>query len=563
VSELHRTEVDGVPAFWVESGRPTLTASLVFRWGMVDETLPETGWTHLLEHLALHGRGGGALQVNGSVSLLHTRFDAHGPADRVSEVLTATAGWLAEPTLQELARERGVLRAESALRTGGEVGPALVWRYGARGPGLSGFAEPGLARATESDIASLAGTAFTRGNAALFLDGPPPPGLRLTLPEGPLRPAPVATPCDDVLPAAYLIRAGATVSGVVERSTAGTVAPHVLRELLTEQFRQRDGAAYAPWSHYEPVDDHTAVVLCGTDANDVLLETLAERVVQQVERLARGDVDESLVRNVVAQLEQFHQDPYNRPALAYRAVIDHLRQEPVTSLEEALAEVRAVDLAAVARAGAQLSETLLLGIARDATWNDPMPLLSMPARTEPVAGRRHRSRNFPADRQVLVVADDAVQLGAGRAWLTLQPDELVGVFAHPDGGRELVSRDGWTLRVEPTLWRGGAAAVERLDRLVDSDLHIPLERAADAVPRPLPLWRRLHHVVHGAPRGAVVGILLTLALLVLVVLAVTRGTGSLPVVGIVAGIGSALWSFLRERRRSPDQATSGEGARRT
>ncbi|HET8768285.1 MAG TPA: hypothetical protein VFM86_13260, partial [Pedococcus sp.] len=72
--ELHRTEVDGVPAFWVDSGRPTLTAALVFRWGMVDETLPETGWTHLLEHLALHGRGGGALQVNGMVSLVHTRF---------------------------------------------------------------------------------------------------------------------------------------------------------------------------------------------------------------------------------------------------------------------------------------------------------------------------------------------------------------------------------------------------------------------------------------------------------------------------------------------------------
>ena len=40
---VRRGEVDGVQAFWVDSGRPTLTASLITRQGMVDETLPTTG----------------------------------------------------------------------------------------------------------------------------------------------------------------------------------------------------------------------------------------------------------------------------------------------------------------------------------------------------------------------------------------------------------------------------------------------------------------------------------------------------------------------------------------
>ena len=548
--ELHRTEVDGVPAFWVDSGRPTLTAALVFRWGMVDETLPQTGWTHLLEHLALHGRGGGALQVNGMVSLLHTRFDAHGPPEAVAHTLGDTAAWLAHPDLAEFTRERGVLRAESALRSVGEVGPALVWRYGARGPGLAGYLEPGLSRATQTDIAALAAASFTRGNAALFLDGPPPAGLRLPLADGPARPTPVAVPCEEELPAAYLIRAGATVSGVVERTVQGTVLPHVLREQFTSQFRHRDGAAYAPWSHYEPVDDHHAVVLCGTDASDGLLTTLADRVLQQVEKVAAGDLDESVVAGVVAQLEQFHLDPYNGPTLAYRAVVDHLRGQPINGLEEILAEIRAVDAAAVAQAGTALRDSLLLGIADRATWRRQLPFPAMPSLPEPLASRPIRSRDFPAVRQRLVVTGGAVQMGADDQWSTLRANDIVGVFAQPDGARELVSRDGWTLRVEPTLWRGGATLTERLDRLVSPDLLIPADRGAEQVPHPQPLWRRLQHVYRAGSPRARWQVAYTVILLVFVVLATTQGSGAFALVGAAVGLGSTAWRVAHDRRQA-------------
>ena len=30
---INRTDVDGVPTFWVDTGRPTLSATLVFRAG--------------------------------------------------------------------------------------------------------------------------------------------------------------------------------------------------------------------------------------------------------------------------------------------------------------------------------------------------------------------------------------------------------------------------------------------------------------------------------------------------------------------------------------------------
>ena len=81
---VRESEVDGVPCFWVETGRPTLAARLLFRQGMADEPLHESGWLHLLEHMALHGTGSGSLHVNGSVSPLISTFDTHGPAGEVA-----------------------------------------------------------------------------------------------------------------------------------------------------------------------------------------------------------------------------------------------------------------------------------------------------------------------------------------------------------------------------------------------------------------------------------------------------------------------------------------------
>src|SRR4051812_36516032 len=108
MAELFHDEVDGVPCFWVDTGRPTLTARLTFRQGAADERLTESGWLHLLEHLALRGRGGGTLQVNGSVGMLDTTFDAHGPAAAVAYHLEQVCRWLARPSFLDLQRERDV-----------------------------------------------------------------------------------------------------------------------------------------------------------------------------------------------------------------------------------------------------------------------------------------------------------------------------------------------------------------------------------------------------------------------------------------------------------------------
>src|SRR5437870_8151319 len=131
--------VDDVPAFWVPSERPTLSASLVFRQGMVDESLSTSGWTHLLEHHALHDRESGTLGVNGSVGLLHCRFDFHGPSAEVARAVTEVSEWLAAPTFTGLEREKSVLAAETAYRGGSATALSLAWRTGARGPGSAAY----------------------------------------------------------------------------------------------------------------------------------------------------------------------------------------------------------------------------------------------------------------------------------------------------------------------------------------------------------------------------------------------------------------------------------------
>ena len=551
MSEVIQGDVDGVPTFWVDSGRPTLTGALVFRTGLVDESLPTTGWTHLLEHLGLHGRGGGALHVNGSVSLLHTRFEAHGPTDRVAETLSAASRWLAAPDFAELTRERSVLRAEAALRGrgGGEVGRALLERYGARGPGLAAYEEPGLSRATPESLRDLAHRVFVRENCALFLDGPPPVSLRLQLPSGQPTPAPAAVPCGETVPAGYLIEPGITLSGVVRRSVGATFLPHIMREGLTDEFRERDGGAYAPWAHYEPVDDDTALVVCGSDTSKGLLGTAVSTAVGQLDRLARGELADDLVNDIREQLVQAATDPYSLPALAFRAAVDHLRGEPPLRLEQAVAEIESTTAEAVVAEAKAFRESLLVGVVGQATWDVDFPVVSRPPQVERMHGRGRRSRSFPADRDRLLVSQEGVQVGAAAECRTVRREAFAGLLAYPDGAREVVADDGWSIRVEPTLWADGYQATRELDELVPAGLHIPMPpRDHNVVPQPLTPAGQVRQVVHDVRRRPRVLLALWGAMMAVLLVGAYAVTGRMPTPGVVGGAVVATVVALRRSK---------------
>ena len=108
----------------------------------------ESGWLHLLEHLALLDRETLTRPIEGRLSLLRTHFAAFGGPEAIAEHVGALARWLAQPDLRLLPRERGVLQAQ-AYEARDRLTRSLTWRYGALGPGVASYPEIGAMRATD------------------------------------------------------------------------------------------------------------------------------------------------------------------------------------------------------------------------------------------------------------------------------------------------------------------------------------------------------------------------------------------------------------------------------
>ena len=128
--------MDGVRTFFVPTNQ-TPFACLSFRVGTADETLATHGWTHLLEHLAMHETDNPRIQANASVDLCATSFHVSGDEADVIEFMRSLCAWLMEPRFEALDHERAILAAESQQRNVGLVGHHLDYRYGPRGVGLA------------------------------------------------------------------------------------------------------------------------------------------------------------------------------------------------------------------------------------------------------------------------------------------------------------------------------------------------------------------------------------------------------------------------------------------
>ncbi|GCD92324.1 insulinase family protein [Nocardioides sp. LS1] len=554
-STVFRTDVDGVPCFWVRSGRPTLTARLLFRTGAADESLHESGWTHLLEHLALHDRDGGGLQVNGSVSVLHTAFDAVGSPEAVAAFLTGVASWVSGPDLAELDRERRVLAVEAQQGTSA-ARRAFTWRYGACGPGIIGLSELGLGRATAERLSERARRIFTRGNAALVLDGPPPADLDLALPEGSLVP-----PCaaESLISRPFVYRdTGIVISGVVPRSGRAGVLADLLRRSLIRRLRHEDGSAYSPWAWYEPVDADHGVVLAGADISTQGLNDAADRVYDELQNFGRdGWVDERLV-DIRLEREQALLDPFGWIGLAHAAARSHLDQRPIRTLEEELAEIRSATPGDIHADLVQLRNSLLLAVPHDATWSRPLPTL-IPPRSEVGLNSGARSINWPSDRSRLLVTDEAITMGTQDHRRSIKVDDVAAVLTYPEGLRILLDREAWSMNLEPSVWQGGDDVVARIDAMFPPDLYLPQPPHEQPPATRISAWRRWRWVALDkalVPLGLTVSALLMLSLPVFMWASFTRRL-TVPVVWggwFIAAVGFGIGrESLREYRDRRDR----------
>ena len=565
---LHWTEVDGVATVWAETRGP-LFALLQFRTGFADETLVTFGRSHLVEHLVLSTMEDPAGRQNGFVQATATGFHCSGRPEDVTRFLAGVCGALESLPLGRLPAEKRVLSAEAAGRRSSVVDRLLHTRFGPTGHGLACMQEAGIEGATPEDLLGLVSARFTRENAVLCLSGPPPRGLRLPLRPGARHPPPVPSPVLGTLPAweSDLQGMHAAASALVPRVTAVPLFLTLAGERLRERLRTSMAVSYAPTVVYDALTGDTAHLAFVSDSDREHRVELAGGFLDVLEGL--GDVSEAQLEPTRATMMRSLEDQEAMPPEAgaveaiQRAAQNWLLGREQESMEETLracASASASDVARVGRAFLLDALVVLPGEAEPRPWmGSPLRLFTAP----PVSGTEVRHMDHPVNGSRLRYGNEGVTVVEnGTAW-TVRFDGLAAAFHHGDGGLVLVSRDGASLSLEPTLWRGGEQVCREVRRVIPRGLLVRRPaRPASELPRPV--TTRLQRAVAWFGRSApplrrVLGFLLGAALFAGGISAVALGGEWLLVrsLGRTESLGLApflfmvaLWFLVKRRRRT-------------
>jgi hypothetical protein len=486
MTELRRTDVDGVPVLWAP-GEGELRAGLVFRVGRVDETLARAGITHLVEHLVLYPVEKPDLHYNGATSPLTTTFFVHGGPDEICDFFALVCRSLRELPTDRLATEVAVLRTEAAGRQRGVTEPLLAWRYGPVGYGLPAFPEYGLGDLTAEDLSVWVRRSFTAGNAAMWiLGGPPPPGVRLDLPDGSRLPPPLAHDALPRTPAYFPFDIdGVALNAVVPRSTATTAYVSVLNQRLHRVLRRDLGISYTAAATWDGRDADNATITAVADALPAKHAEVTREFVNVFIDLAVDPINDDELDAVRAIARRSLSDPAATGAALVNQVENLLLGMPIRTAEEVLRRLAAVtpdDVREVA--GNTLSAALAMvprGQAVGRAGFTAAPTGSAAA----VVGKSYRPRNRPDSKQRLIVAAEGVSLVEGLDIATVRYDECVAMLAWPDGARLLYAPDAVNVRVEPRLWDAPQRLVAEVDARIPADrvVHMP-QRSERSIPQP-------------------------------------------------------------------------------
>jgi zinc protease len=549
--EFERSSVDGVPVFWTESADEML-AGLVFRVGRADESLARGGITHLVEHLALYPLGvDGGKHYNGQVDAVTTTFVRRGRPEEIAEFFRAVCQNLHDLPTERLEREKQVLRTEAGGRRPEMTGPLFVERYGADTYGLPSYPEYGINAVQAPGLTAWADRYFTRGNAALWVaGGPPPRGLALDLPDGPAVPAP--QPAGKPLPTPAYANApvpGVAWSALVGRSLAAQTYAAILDRRLRQELRHKQAVAYSPSVTYALRDQQMAHVLSVVDGLPEVHSLLVSAFIREIERLADKDVSEDELRSAIDSLRSNADTSRGAIQWVTSAARNSIMGRPTRSVATWEDDLKAVSVAQVREAGREALASSLFVLPQRSVPHRRFTWLSGHSDTA-VAGRKIRSADSPLDRARLVVGADGVSLVRGQVITTVRAAECAALLKWSDGGRQFIGRDGVTIRIEPALWRLKKQAGQ-LDAMVPADRLVTMPyRDKATVPRP---WtsrrtRAVGWLLMEPLPALITGVAPVVAvLLVLAIVAPPDGTvtAALLVFGLILGV-SAAW-FARAR----------------
>ncbi|HEV2216865.1 MAG TPA: hypothetical protein VGV88_04735 [Candidatus Dormibacteraeota bacterium] len=475
--EVHQAAIDGVPVLWAEASGP-LRATLMFRVGRVDERLSWSGITHLVEHLALFHLGPRqTYEFNGAVTSNRTMFYATGePADIVAFMAHVTASLHRLP-FDRLESEKSVLLAEASSRPKSPADLMFNLRFGARGNGLYRYKEFGLYHLTESWVAAWAARGFSRDNAVMWLSGPPPADLHLSLPAGQPMPQAPAVPMELGLPAyATAGVGGAGVSMVAPRSTSLAMATSIASDRLLKRLRYDKGIAYSVGGGYFPMDRQQAHVSLWTDAQPGQAAPVLNDTVQSVYAMStEGPSAEELAEqagNFVRSLDR------DEAVLAWldRTAVRILNGEPTQHPDELRAEMEAVTPTMARDAMAQAVRSAIYIGPEDVPAPPAIHAYTVPT-PPPVQGETHphvRSELWK-HAPFLSVSNEGVTLEINaNDRITVRDEACEALLRYDDGGILLVSADGSSLPINPTEWVGGPMVIQQIVQRLPATLAVPL-----------------------------------------------------------------------------------------
>lgn len=468
---MQRTEIDGVTTFW-EQGPEPFTGSLVFGVGARHETFRTAQVAHLVEHLVMSTMPKSHLDHNARVEIDTTTFHATGPREAVVDFLERVCHALTDLPLDRMEREAGVLDAEE----GTSEHPALCWaldrRFGRSGPGLLSSTGPGPKRITQEHVRDFVARHFVRDNAVLVLTGPPPEGLRLSLPAGgraPERPG-KATP----LPLPGLLYdeiPHPTLSFTLPREEWSGSLVRILAERVLDDIRHQRGIAYDVDVATARLDADQTIHALFTDGHEDQAGTIASTIWSALQDLAERGPSQAELDHDRAGFAAYIEDPRASldwlEGLAYR----HLQGDPLWLREESRERFAAVSVTDVQRWARLALGTALLGVPEDVPGDLAEGLPGLPDLTEwqpasdaVVEGTRFARKLLaisPRDLAVTVGDAGISQTALGRT-LTAPWDEVVGVATAP-GLRLVLLESGQ----EFLLWQRHLKDSERLFSMVD------------------------------------------------------------------------------------------------
>ncbi len=502
MGEVHWTEVNGVTTVWTQAPEP-LRAGLMFRTGRADETLVTTGRTHLIEHAILSLINNRF--ANGGVDDLTTGFVTIGSPDDVSAFFSRVCEILQSLPADRLEAEKKVLPAEAAGRPFDLHGDLLMWRFGAAGHGLRALQELGIRNATPEQLQEWSAQRLTRGNAILWLSGPPPANLRLELPPGEKQPLPPLRSLLPKLPAWFGNDryGGIAVGGIVPRVAASSVFSMIAATRLHNELRIGRSVSYSPWISYEPLNADSAHLVLHADSAPDRRPELSDAFGETFEKLAEfDDAEVDAARKLYRETTTGSLAPPLSDRLVtevQRAALDWLLGREFESMECIAEEAQSVSTADVAAFASELQQTSIFAVPGGAIIRPWMGTKAPKSIGPAVKGREAPGVDAPIQRARLVYGPDGVSLKwPDDSHLTVRYSELAAALHYEDGCMFLVGSDATALNIEPTLWRNGASICREIYAQIPDQLIVEQGiRPANEIPKPkTTAWQRLWATVN-------------------------------------------------------------------